>query len=185
MHFKKEEFFTIPNLMGYVRILLIPLFAWRYLTAKSGGEYLAAALIVGISGLTDLFDGKVARKFNQVTELGKFLDPLADKLTQGVLLLCLASRFPLLWVLVGIFVGKEGFMAVMGAVMLRHNGRKLDGAMWYGKICTASLYGVMFLLLLIPGIPGNLANLLIVVCAVVMLFTWGMYVPVFYRMWRA
>lgn len=183
MHFKKEEFFTIPNLMGYFRILLIPLFAWCYLTAEGDREYLTAALIVGVSGLTDLFDGKIARKFHQVTELGKFLDPLADKLTQGVLLLCLASRFPLLWVLVGIFIFKEGFMAVMGALMLRHNGRKLDGAMWYGKICTASLYAVMFLLLLVPKISLTLANTLIVVCGTVMLFTWGMYVPVFRKMW--
>lgn len=184
MHFKKEEFFTIPNLMGYFRILLIPLFVWRYLTAGERGEYLTAALIVGISGLTDLFDGKIARRLHQVTELGKFLDPLADKLTQGALLLCLASRFPLLWVLVGIFILKEGFMAVMGVRMLRHNGRKLDGAMWYGKVCTASLYVVMFLLLMVPQISLMLANTLIVICGVVMLFTWGMYVPVFRRLWR-
>lgn len=183
MHFKKEEFFTIPNLLGYFRILLVPLFAWRYLTAESEAEYLAAALIVGISGLTDLFDGKIARRFHQVTELGKFLDPLADKLTQAALLFCLASRFSKLWGLIVIFILKEGFMAVMGLVMLRHNGRKLDGAKWYGKVCTALLYLVMFLLLLLPEIPGAAADGLIVLCGGVMVFTLASYIPVFKKMW--
>ena len=184
MHFKKEEWFTIPNILGYFRILLIPLFAWRYLTAESESEYLAAALIVGISGLTDLFDGKIARRFNQVTELGKFLDPVADKMTQGVLLLCLASRFSLLWLPAGIFVLKEGFMAVMGVLMLRHNGKKLDGAKWYGKVCTAVLYVVMFLLLLFPGMPPEAADIMILLCGAFMIFTWAMYIPVFRKMWH-
>ncbi len=69
--------------MGYFRILLIPLFSWMYCTADSAGDYYAAAAVVGISGLTDMFDGKIARRFNMITELGKFIDPLADKLTQA------------------------------------------------------------------------------------------------------
>ena len=76
----RREIFSIPNLMGYFRILLIPLFSWMYCTADSTGDYYAAAVVVGISGLTDMFDGKIARRFNMITELGKFIDPLADKL---------------------------------------------------------------------------------------------------------
>lgn len=184
MHFKKEEFFTIPNILGYFRLFLIPVFAVRYLTAESEGEYLAAALIVGISGLTDFFDGKIARKFDQVTELGKFLDPLADKLTQGILVLCLASRFPLLQGVFGLFVLKEGFMGGMGLLMLRHNGRKLDGAKWYGKACTALLYVVLFLLLFFPGLPEAAVQRMILLCAAVMIGAWAAYVPVFWKMWR-
>ena len=88
----KREIFSIPNLMGYFRILLIPLFSWLYCTADSTGDYYAAAAVVGVSGLTDMFDGKIARRFNMITELGKFIDPLADKLTQAALLICLAVR---------------------------------------------------------------------------------------------
>lgn len=79
-----KEIFSIPNLMGYFRILLIPVFTWIYVQADSVSDYYTAAVLVGISGLTDMFDGKVARKFNMITELGKFIDPLADKLTQGL-----------------------------------------------------------------------------------------------------
>ena len=145
MKITKDEYFTIPNLMGYFRVLLIPVFAWRYLTAQSTSQFLAAAAIIGLSGLTDLFDGKIARKFNQVTELGKLLDPLADKLTLGAVIFCLSSRYEWMAALVILFIVKEGFMGVMGLLTLRHNGRKLDGAFWYGKVCTAVLYGVCLL----------------------------------------
>ena len=62
-----KEIFSIPNLMGYFRILLIPVFTWIYVQADSVSDYYTAAVLVGISGLTDMFDGKVARKFNMIT----------------------------------------------------------------------------------------------------------------------
>ena len=179
----KREIFSIPNLMGYFRILLIPLFSWMYCTADSTGDYYAAAVVVGISGLTDMFDGKIARRFNMITELGKFIDPLADKLTQAALLICLAVRYPLMRAVLVLFVIKEGFMVVMGALLLPR-GKKLDGAMWFGKVCTAVLYAVLFLLLLLPGIGIAAADVLIAVCGVFLLFSFLMYVPVFQRMWK-
>ena len=179
----KREIFSIPNLMGYFRILLIPVFSWMYCTADSTGDYYAAAVVVGVSGLTDMFDGKIARRFNMITELGKFIDPLADKLTQAALLLCLAVRYPLMQAVLALFVIKEGFMLAMGALLLPR-GRKLDGAMWFGKVCTAVLYAVLFLLLLLPGIGTAAANVLIGICGVFLLFSFGMYIPVFRRMWK-
>ena len=179
----KREIFSIPNLMGYFRILLIPLFSWMYCTADSTGDYYAAAVVVGISGLTDMFDGKIARRFNMITELGKFIDPLADKLTQAALLICLAVRYPLMRAVLVLFVIKEGFMVVMGALLLPR-GKKLDGAMWFGKVCTAVLYAVLFLLLLLPGIGIAAADVLIAVCGVFLLFSFLMYIPVFRRMWK-
>lgn len=177
----RREIFSIPNLMGYFRILLIPLFSWMYCTADSTGDYYAAAVVVGISGLTDMFDGKIARRFNMITELGKFIDPLADKLTQAALLICLAVRYPLMRAVLVLFVIKEGFMVVMGALLLPR-GKKLDGAMWFGKVCTAVLYAVLFLLLLLPGIGTAAADVLIAVCGVFLLFSFLMYIPVFRRM---
>ena len=179
----RREILSIPNLMGYFRILLIPLFSWMYCTADSTGDYYAAAVVVGISGLTDMFDGKIARRFNMITELGKFIDPLADKLTQAALLICLAVRYPLMRAVLVLFVIKEGFMVVMGALLLPR-GKKLDGAMWFGKVCTAVLYAVLFLLLLLPGIGIAAADVLIAVCGVFLLFSFLMYVPVFQRMWK-
>ena len=184
MKITKDEYFTIPNLMGYFRVLLIPVFAWRYLTAQSTSQFLAAAAIIGLSGLTDLFDGKIARKFNQVTELGKLLDPLADKLTLGAVIFCLSSRYEWMAALVILFIVKEGFMGVMGLLTLRHNGRKLDGAFWYGKVCTAVLYGVMVMLLIVPRIPRIYVNVSVCLCGIIMLFTLLMYIPVFIKMWK-
>lgn len=180
---KKHDAWTIPNLLSYFRIFLIPIFAYVYLAAEQIQDYYLAAAVIALSGMTDLFDGKIARKFNQITELGKFLDPLADKLTQGAMVLCLASRFPLMWMLVGIFVVKEGFMGVMGLILLRR-GKKLDGAMWFGKVCTALLYIVVFALLLLPVMSTSVANVLICVCAVDMIVTLILYIPVFAAMFR-
>ena len=114
----------------------------------------------------------------------KFLDPLADKLTLGVIILCLAARYREIWLLVGLFVVKEGFMAVMGLLLLRRNGRKLDGAQWYGKVCTAVSYVVMFLLLILPDLPLPAVRTLTGLCAALMVCTLCFYIPVFREMWR-
>lgn len=126
-----------------------PVFVSLYLHAETDRGYYIAAAVMGISSITDMFDGLVARKFNMITEFGKFLDPFADKMTHGAILLCLWTRYPYMAVLVILFVVKEGFMAVMGLVKLRE-GKKLDGAMWFGKVCTALLFVVMFVLILVP-----------------------------------
>lgn len=179
----KKQIVSIPNLMGYFRILLIPVIVWRYVTADSIGDYRIAAVIIGISGITDFLDGFVARKFHMVTKLGKAVDPIADKLTQGAIVLSLSFRFPLMTVLAVLFVIKEGFMGIMGILMLR-KGRMLNGAMWFGKVCTAVLYLVMFLLILIPNIPMTGANILIGISGALMLLSFLLYIPVFGKMNR-
>lgn len=184
MKFKREEWFTIPNLLGYFRLLMIPVFAYLYLNAETVREYYYAAAAIGISGLTDMFDGKIARRFNQVTELGKFLDPFADKLTQITVLLCMTARYDRMWLLVAISCIKDGFMGIMGLLMLRHNGRKLNGARWFGKVCTAVLYVMMFVILAFPTLSAAAAEKIIGVCAVLMCWTLGCYIPVFWRMWK-
>lgn len=177
----KKEVLSIPNIMGYFRIILIPIFLYTYYNATSAKDYYIVAGIVCISGITDILDGYVARNFNMITELGKFIDPFADKLTQAALVFCLASRHKLMWYLVGLFILKEGFMAVMGIIMLRR-GKKLDGAKWFGKVCTAVLYVVMFILILLPSINDFIANNLIVLCGIFMLMSFILYIQVYYKM---
>lgn len=179
----KKEIFSIPNLMGYFRIILIPLFLYIYYNATSVKDYYIVACIICISGITDFLDGYIARNFNMITELGKFIDPVADKLTQAALVFSLASRYKLMWYIVGLFIIKEGFMAVMGIIMLG-KGKKLDGAMWFGKLCTAVLYIVMFILMLFPIMNSDMANFLIIVCGIFMLISLILYIPVFYRMYK-
>ncbi len=67
---------------------------------------------------------------------------------------------------------------------MKRNGRKLDGAMWYGKVCTASLYIIIFVIMLLPMLSETAVNILIGIGAAIMLFTWMMYIPVFYKMWH-
>ena len=178
-----REVFTVPNLLSYFRLLLIPLFVFWYLTAQTPSQFIRAAAALGVSGLTDLFDGRIARRFNQITELGILLDPVANKLTEGAVVLCLVTRYTWMWLLVALYVIKEGFMAVAGLILLRR-GKKLNGAKWFGKVCTFVFYLVTVLLILWVDIPLAAANTLIIFCGGVMVFTLAMYVPVFLRMGR-
>lgn len=177
-----KEIFSIPNLMGYARILLIPVILYSYYHAESTADYYRVAGIVMISTITDLLDGFVARKFHMVTELGKFVDPLADKLTHGALVICLASRYRLMLALIVLMVVKEGFMIVMGLIKIRKYGRKLDGAMWFGKVCTTVLFLTTFVLILFPQIPPAAADVLILTAMAVMACTLVLYIPVFAKM---
>lgn len=175
---RTKEIFSIPNLMGYLRILLIPVFCYLYIAKQ---QYLWAAAVVLFSSLTDLFDGWVARKFNMVTQLGKVLDPVADKLTHAALAICLAVRYPFMWALIGFMAIKEGYMGIMGLVFLQ-KGKMLDGAMWFGKVCTAVLFTGLLVLFLFPHLPLWLVNSLIGIMMAVILFTLCMYIPVFHKM---
>ena len=74
-------------------------------------------------------------------------------------------------------------MLVMGAIMLR-KGKKLDGAKWYGKVCTALLFLVMFVLLVIPMLRFGVVSILVAVCAIWMLITLLLYIVEFVKMWR-
>ncbi len=177
---KKEELYSIPNCMGYFRILLIPVFGWLYLREDPGSHYLAAGVIL-LSYFTDFLDGQVARRFHMITEFGKFLDPVADKLTHGAIALCLVFRYESMKYLFLLMVVKEGFMAVMGLINLRH-GRKLEGAKWFGKVCTGSLFLLLFLLVIWPEIPRLWADRLIGLEIGVMALTLLLYIPEFYKM---
>lgn len=180
----KKEVFSIPNLMGYFRIILIPIFIYTYYNATSTRDYYIVGAIVCLSAMTDFLDGYVARNYNMITELGKFIDPLADKLTQCALVVCLTNKYDFMKYIVVLFIIKEGFMAIMGIIMLRR-GKKLDGAKWFGKLCTAVLYIVMFMLIFYPSIHDTTANLLIALCGGFMLMSFILYIPVFYKMHKS
>lgn len=182
----KKEWLSIPNVLSFIRILLIPVFAWSYLTAGDSQDYLFAAIVVVISGITDFLDGTIARKFGMITELGKFLDPLADKMTQGILFLCLAIRYPHIWLLLILWALKDGFMGIMGLILLRKKHTKLDGAKWYGKVCTAIIYlGVLLLLFFPTTFPPEsyTAHLLILICAGALLLAGVLYTIELIKMW--
>lgn len=176
----KKEIFTIPNILSIFRLLLIPVYVYIYLNADENCDYWLAAGILAISSLTDMLDGIIARRFNMISRLGKILDPVADKATQGILMICLALRYKSMWILFVFFIVKEGFMAVMGIINLK-KGKMLNGAKFSGKICTTVLFVCMILLILIPNMPSHAVNSLIIICAFFMLFSFASYIIAYFK----
>lgn len=170
----KKDILTIPNLLSVIRILLIPLIVVLYIRE----QFPAAVLVIVLSGLTDVVDGKIARKFNMISDFGKFLDPVADKLTQAALAVCLFSRYPAMIGLFLLMAVKEGLQFFWGLKALKATDN-LDSANWYGKVCTVLLYVVMIVLFLFPGIHAALAYTLIGLCAAMLVLSMILYVRFF------
>jgi len=130
-----KDVFTIPNLLTFARIVLITPFVVLFLNEN----YLAAAIVVIISGLTGCFDGLIARKFNQVTELGKILDPIADKLTLIAIVICVAIYMPIVTPVMAVLLVKDTLMLIGGTNLIK-KGITPPAAKWYGKIGTIMFY---------------------------------------------
>ncbi len=166
----RSEAFSIPNLLSYFRLLLIPLFIMLYLRE----DFTAALITLAASGLSDVLDGRIARKFNMVTDLGKVLDPVADKLTQCAMMFCVAMRYPAMWWLLGIHVVKELIMIVMGCYVLKKTDT-VNSAIWVGKLCTGVIYAVMMLHVIDPYLPQAASVAMTVVCAGLILLSLVVY----------
>lgn len=171
----KKDLFTIPNFISLFRLLLIPVYVVIYLNATKPSDYVWAAGILAVSCLTDAIDGKIARKWNMISTIGKFLDPLADKATQFTLTVCLAIRHPVLWNLAGLFVLKEGFQLIAGIIEFR-KGKMLTGALLTGKICTTVLFVSLIALVLLPQIPQTVVAIITVIDGIFMLIAFGHYI---------
>ena len=175
----KKEIFTIPNLLSLFRLLLIPVYVVIYLNARLPEDYFLAGGILAVSCLTDLVDGKIARRFNMISTVGKVLDPVADKSTQFTLMICLAIRHPLLRWLAVFFFFKELFMLVAGLLFLK-KGQILPGALFAGKICTTVLFLSLILMVLMPALNENIVNIIAIVDAGFMVYALISYVLAYY-----
>lgn len=161
---KKSSIITIPNIMSFFRLCLIPYIMYFY----KEDQVLVSAILCVVSGITDVADGYIARHFDMVSDLGKVLDPFADKMTQASLILCLVDRYPVMRTFIVMFIAKE---AIQFAVMYRvakKNGA-FPSSKWYGKACTASLYTVCIILILVPDIDPLLVTVLSGICAAFLL----------------
>lgn len=163
----ENKILTIPNLLSLFRLILIPVIVWLYWVRK---DYFPAGVLLIISGLTDLADGYIARHFNAVSNIGKILDPIADKLTQAAMLFCLVTRFPLMAAPFGFLVIKEVFIGTTGLLMIRKTG-KVVGADFHGKVATTLLYAMMILHIFWIDIPSAVSAVSILICLVSMAFT--------------
>lgn len=162
-----KKIFTIPNVLTMIRLLLIPFFVWQYLIEN----YIEATVIVVVSGITDVVDGFIARKFNMVSALGKALDPIADKLTQICVMFCLVRSFPKIWFPLVLLVVKEFISGILGLMIVTRTGTTYS-AEWHGKVATVSIYAMTVLHILWVDIPSwvSLVSIIITVSLMVMSF---------------
>lgn len=181
---------TVPNLLSFLRILMVPAFAVLF----TRGEYLWSVIILALSGLTDFFDGKIARRFNQISNLGKILDPLADKLTQITIAIVfyitfrnssndLIHTFSFVFL---IFLVKEAVM-VLGSVAMIILGMRPGAAEMTGKVATFAFYLIMISIIMFgPEIgilgrffvyPAPVMVVLICISAVLCIVAFCSYIP--------
>ena len=181
--FSKKDLWSIPNILCYIRFLLIPVFVILYINAEEAREYIQAAAVVFISGLTDFLDGFIARTFHMVTDFGKLIDPMADKLTQASLIFVLVLEIKWMFLLLILFVKMQLFMLFAGIAMLKKD-RRLNGAKWFGKVSTTVFYATMLVLVAVPKLDPFVVNLLMLVCGAFLLLSFLLYIREYFRMYR-
>lgn len=171
----KKEIFTLPNLLSLFRLALIPVYVNIYLNAGEDlHRHFLAGAVLAVSCLTDLADGQIARRFHMVSALGKVLDPLADKLTQFTLTICLSIRYPVLRGMLALFFIKEVFQSLVGLIFLGL-GKVLDGALMVGKLCTAILFVSLILLVLFPVLPEIWVRAIALIDSIFLILSFGGY----------
>lgn len=167
----------IPNILSALRILMIPFFVIEMLS----GNTTFAAVILAVSGLTDLLDGYLARHFNWITDVGKVLDPVADKLTQVTVCVVLLYVLRSFWIFFIIMLLKELVMITLGGYLLK-KGAKIDGARWFGKAATVCFYVFMTLIVLFPAMPTGIVVAMLVITTAFVVFAFARYIPLFFTL---
>ena len=167
----QKKILTIPNVLSFLRLCLIPVIVWLYNYKQ---DYSLTVLVLLISGVTDIVDGIIARKCNMVSDFGKAFDPVADKLTQMAMLFCLVSRFPYMMVPFVLLVVKEVFTGITALVSIKKTNT-VKGAVWHGKLTTVSLYAMMAIHVVWFNIPRTLSLILVGICIGIMLMSFILY----------
>lgn len=175
---QKSDLWTVPNLLTYLRFVLVVPFVVLFLNEK----YLASAICIGLSGISDCLDGFFARRLNQVTQLGKLLDPIADKITLISVMLCMAFYAPNVIPILVILIAKDVAMLIGGVSLLK---RKIapPAAEWFGKLATIVFYFAVCVIVFLKAVI-NYENLLIddillSITAVVMLYALYRYAKIY------
>lgn len=150
---------NVPNTLSLLRLAMVPIFAVVFFQPFHEAHYWAAG-VYALAFVTDILDGWIARHFNQITRLGRILDPLADKLMTFTVIVCItvADIIPV-WAVVIFFV-KEAAMC-LGAMRMLHKMDDVIPANWLGKVSTFVFFVVCAALVLFPQIPSTWATAMI------------------------
>lgn len=166
----EDRILTIPNVLSLIRIAMIPFMVMLYMKE----EFEWTAVLIVLSGISDMVDGYVARRFHMVSKFGKALDPIADKLTQWIVLICLVIRFRLMLVPVCLMLIKELTNLILTWLTYRKNG-EVHGADWHGKVNTWLLYMMIFLHVIWGDIPELISDVTILICTAMMMYSFVVY----------
>lgn len=148
---------NLPNKLTVLRVVMIPFFVYflLYPGFESYGNYIAAAIFI-VASLTDLLDGKIARKYNLVTNFGKFMDPLADKLLVCAAMICLVETKQLASWIVIIIISRE--FIISGFRLIASDNGIVIAASYWGKFKTT--FQMLMIIVLILDIPNTFFEIL-------------------------
>ena len=167
---------NIPNILSAFRISLVPFFIWQMIR----GNTLTAGLILLVSSVTDFFDGMLARRFNWVSDLGKLLDPIADKLTQTAVSLILIITLREYWYLFAFMIFKDTVILVLGGILLKR-GMNFKGSRFLGKASTFFFYAGMLIIIFFPGLPEGILLAILIIAALLALISGILYIPEYFE----
>lgn len=168
---RNKNIFTIPNILSIFRLLLLPVIVYTYMNQK---DYVLTGVLLLVSGITDLLDGYIARTFHMISDLGKILDPVADKATQAVVLLCLITRFRWLVIPFMCIVVKELFMSFIGLIVIKKTG-EVHGAVWHGKVATFMLDFMIIVHIIFYNISSTLSIIFAIISTFLILLSFYLY----------
>lgn len=167
----KNKILTVPNVLSFFRLCLIPIIVWLYISKE---DYFWTLMVLLLSGLTDVVDGIIARKCNMISDFGKAFDPIADKLTQAAMLCCLVVRFKYMLIPLGMLVIKEVVTGITALISIKKT-EQVEGAVWHGKLTTVVLYLMMAVHLVWFNIPTTVSLIMVGVCIGIMIMSFIMY----------
>ncbi|WP_418418945.1 CDP-alcohol phosphatidyltransferase family protein [Blautia sp.] len=176
--FTVREIFTIPNFLSAGRLILALAFMAMLQRHNMRGEKSLLALLLLVVIATDILDGRIARSTGRVTEIGKLLDPVADKVMQFVLLACLVPRYSLAKLILMLFFIKESYTLVLGWKYML-DADKNQMVRWHGRLNTMISYVVGLILFASSRLPSSTANILVGAVGVCMLMSFVMYMDEF------
>ena len=179
-----KKIFTVPNILSMLRIVLIIPSVYYILVEN----YIVAVILLIISGVTDMFDGIIARQLNQITKLGQVLDPIADKLTLAAVVISSSIKFPEIIPIAVLLVLKEIMMLTFGIILLNRDITSLS-ARWYGKLATVLFYISAIVIVGLKAFYGYsnyiLNCILMGVTAIVMVFAMFKYYFLYWNLLKS
>lgn len=173
---------NIPNILSVIRLLMIPAFVYVYMSELPNKTMISFG-IYAVAWFTDILDGYLARKNNWITEIGKILDPLADKMMQFVAVICLVIVKRLSVVVISVVFFKELLMLI-GASIITRKKKTVTPSSWFGKLATFVLFVAISVLIIAPSTSETLVFVMNILIVGAEVFALAMYSIKFITIFR-